>query len=85
MAIARAFLPVRPSSLPTSVAVPRPTLLIRAATVAASLSLNCTVAGTPARATRGVRPGAYALELQATDPSGLQRTRSTRLRVVRRR
>jgi hypothetical protein len=36
-------------------------------------------------ATRGVRPGAYALELQATDPSGLQRTRSTRLRVVRRR
>ena len=34
-------------------------------------------------ATRGVRPGAYALELQATDPSGLQRTRSTRLRVIR--
>ena len=36
-------------------------------------------------ATRGVRPGAYALELQATDPSGLQRTRSTRLRVIRQR
>lgn len=32
----------------------------------------------------GVRPGAYALELQATDPSGLRRTKSTRLRVVRR-
>ena len=29
--------------------------------------------------------GAYALELQATDPSGLQRTRSTRLRVIRQR
>jgi hypothetical protein len=30
-----------------------------------------------------VRPGAYALALQATDPSGLRRTRSTRLRVIR--
>jgi hypothetical protein len=36
-------------------------------------------------ATRGWRPGAYLLELQATDPSGLQRTKSTRLRVARRR
>jgi hypothetical protein len=35
-------------------------------------------------ATGGVPPGAYVLELQATDPSGLQRTKSTRLRVVRR-
>jgi hypothetical protein len=34
-------------------------------------------------ATRGVRPGAYLLELQATDPGGLQRTKSTRLRIVR--
>jgi hypothetical protein len=36
-------------------------------------------------ATRGVRPGAYVLELQATDPAGLQRTKSTRLRVIHRR
>jgi hypothetical protein len=40
---------------------------------------------TLAVATRGVRPGAYLLELQATDASGLQRTKSTRLRVIRRR
>jgi hypothetical protein len=40
---------------------------------------------TLAVATRGVRPAAYALELQATDPDGLQRTKTTRLRVVGRR
>jgi hypothetical protein len=33
-------------------------------------------------ATRGLRPGAYVLELEATDPSGLTRTKSTRLRVL---
>jgi hypothetical protein len=32
--------------------------------------------------TRGWRPGAYLLELQATDPTGLARTRSTRLRIL---
>jgi hypothetical protein len=34
-------------------------------------------------ATRRVRPGTYELALQATDPSGLQRTKKTRLRVIR--
>jgi hypothetical protein len=35
-------------------------------------------------ATRRVRPGTYELALQATGRSGLQRIKTTRLRVVRR-
>jgi hypothetical protein len=35
-------------------------------------------------ATRHVRPGTYELALEATDPAGLQRTKTTRLRVMRR-
>jgi hypothetical protein len=42
-------------------------------------------ANTLALATRGARPGTYELALQATDPTGLRRTRTTRLRIVRRR
>jgi len=39
---------------------------------------------TVAVATRRVRPGTYELMLQATDSSGLQRFKTTRLRVIRR-
>jgi hypothetical protein len=36
-------------------------------------------------ATRRLRPSAYLLEVEATDPTGLTRTKATRLRVIRRR
>jgi hypothetical protein len=35
-------------------------------------------------ATRRVRPGTYELALEATDRSGQQRIKTTRLRVIRR-